>query len=422
MEPFEPHLSLLTALAVGLLIGLEREQAKQDIGHASIGGVRTYPIFALTGALAMMLETASMWLPLVALAGVVTLLAISYAGDVRKGADHGLTTETSVVATYLIGALATSRGVVEPMSARLLLVVALGVTVTFLLSSKQWLHGLVAKVSREDLFSTIKFLIAAAIVLPLLPREDVGPLDAINPFSVGLMVVLISGLSFLGYVAMRLYGKDRGVLLSAAIGGLVSSTAVTIAFSNRTKRDPKLAPIAAAAIAIASTIMVGRVAVLVGLVNIGLLRDLALPLVGAGAGAILGGLVGYRGTKHKDADDFDVKNPFELGTAVRFGIVFAVIVLATKAARHYLGDQGLYIAAGVAGLTDVDAVSLSTAKLADPDDTAAVIAILIAVVANTIVKSSLALGIGGRRLGKRAFLIGGLMLVGAALGALPLLS
>jgi uncharacterized membrane protein (DUF4010 family) len=422
VEPFEPHLSLLAALAVGLLIGLEREQVKTETGGGAIGGIRTYPIFALIGALSTMLENASMWLPLVALAGVITLLAISYAGDVRNGAEHGLTTEASVLATFLLGALATGRGVVEPMGTRLLLVVGLGVILTFLLSSKQRLHGFVAKVSREDLFATIKFLIAAAIVLPLLPREDIGPLDAINPFSVGLMVVLISGLSFLGYVAMRLYGKGRGVLLSAAIGGLVSSTAVTFAFANRTKEDPKLAPVAAAAIAIASTIMIGRVAVLVGVINPGLLGELAPALIGAAMGGILGGFVGYRGTKKQDGDDLGVKNPFELGNAIRFGIAFAVILLATKAARQYLGDQGLYIAAGVAGLTDVDAVSLSTAKQAGPDDVAAAIAILIAVASNTIVKSSIAAVVGGRRLGKRAFLIGGLIIAGAALGAIPLFS
>ncbi|HEX5062811.1 MAG TPA: MgtC/SapB family protein [Kofleriaceae bacterium] len=426
MEPFEPHLGLLTALAVGLLIGLEREQAKADAEAAAdpakgktLGGFRTYPIIALTGAVATMLEGASMWLPLVALGGLVALLAISYAGDVRRDADHGMTTEASAVVTYLIGALATSRGVVEPMATRLLLVVALGVTITLLLSAKKWLHTFATRVSREDLFSTLKFLIVAAIVLPLLPRADMGPLDAINPFSVGLMVVLIAGLSFLGYVAMKLYGERWGVLLSAAIGGLVSSTAVTIAFANRTKEDPGLAPVAATAIAIASTIMVARVAVLVGIVKPELLPELWLPLAGAAAGAILGGLVGYHGTKKQRGEEMKIKNPFELGSAVRFGIVFAVILLAVKAARYYLGDRGLFIAAGIGGLTDVDAVSLSTAKQAAPQDAAAVVAIMIAVASNTIVKSSLALGIGGRRLGKRAFLIGGLMVVGAALGLIP---
>jgi uncharacterized membrane protein (DUF4010 family) len=414
VEPFEPHLSLLTALAVGLLIGLEREQVKNDTGGGALGGVRTYPIIALVGALSTMLANASMWLPLVALAGVITLIALSYAGDIRKGADHGMTTEMSVLATFMMGALATSRGVLEPMSERLLIVVGLAVIVTFLLSQKQRLHGWVAKISREDLFSTIKFLVVAAIVLPLLPREDIGPMDAINPFSIGLMVVLISGLSFLGYVAMRLYGEGRGVLLSAAIGGLVSSTAVTIAFSNRTKQNPELAPVAAAAIAIASAIMIARVGVLVSVVNPSLLRLLWLPLVGAGIGALLGGLVGYHGKKG-EIGEIDVKNPFELGNAIRFGIAFAVIALATKAARAYLGDEGLYAASAIAGLTDVDAVSLSTAKQAGPGDFAAVIAILIAVASNTLVKAGIAFAIAGRRLGKRALLLGALIVVGGAI-------
>lgn len=424
MEPFEPHLSLLTALAVGLLIGLEREQVKAEHGSGAIGGIRTYPIFALVGALATMLETASMWLPLVALAGVITLLAISYAAEVRnkERPDHGMTTEASVVATYLIGALATSRGVVEPMADRLLLVVALGVTVTFLLSAKQRLHGLVAKISREDLYATIKFLIVAAIVLPLLPRNDIGPLDAINPFEVGLMVVLIAGLSFLGYVAMRLYGKGRGVLLSAAIGGLVSSTAVTISFSARTKENGKLAPVAATAIAIASTIMVVRIGVLVGIVDFSLVRPLAIPLAGATLGGLVAAFISYRGAKGaKATEQVEVKNPFDLGNAVRFGIAFAVITFATKAARHYFGNRGLYVASGIAGLTDVDAVSLSTAQQASAGDSAAVIAILIAAASNTIVKSSIGLVIGGRALGKRAFLIGALIIAGGALGALSLL-
>jgi uncharacterized membrane protein (DUF4010 family) len=418
----------LTALAVGLLIGLEREQAKADIHTAAdqpnattLGGVRTYPIFALIGGISTMLGNAALWLPLVALGGVITLVAISYSTDLRKGADHGMTTEASVIATFLIGALATSRGVVEPMSTRLVLAVGLGVTVTFLLSSKQRLHGYVKKISREDLFSTIKFLIVAAIVLPLLPNQGMGPLDAINPFSVGLMIVLISGLSFLGYVAMKLYGQGRGVVLSAAIGGLASSTAVTVAFSNRTKQNPELAPVAAVAIAIASTIMIARVAVLVGVINPYLLEQLGLPLAGAAVGAILGGLVTYRGARAQKAAELDVKNPFELSNAIRFGIAFAVILLATRAARQYLGDEGLYIAALVAGTTDVDAVSLSTAKQASAGDIAAVIAILIAVASNTIVKSSIALAIGGRRLGKRAFAIGGLIIAAAGLGLAPVL-
>lgn len=420
MEPYEPQLSLLTALAVGLLVGLEREQVRQEAGvQHTLGGIRTYPIFALLGALSTMLEGALPWLPVVTFLGLISLLSIAYAGDIRKGADLGLTTEVAALLTFLLGALATSSGAVEPMSERLLLVAGLGVILTLLLSVRQRLHGLVQKISRDDLFSTLKFLILAAIVLPMLPNEDMGPFDALNPFSVGLMVVLISGLSFLGFVAMKLFGERRGVLLSAAVGGLASSTAVTIAFSNRTKENPELAPVAAAAIAIASVIMIARVGVLVSIINPGLLRLMMWPLVGAGVGALLGGLVGYHGQKDLDGDSIKIKNPFELGNAVKFGIAYAAVSVATKAARQYVGAQGLFLVAAVAGLTDVDAVTLSTARQAETADVAAVVAILIAVVANTIVKSSIALWIGGRRLGKRAFLVGALIVVGGAIGLIP---
>jgi uncharacterized membrane protein (DUF4010 family) len=422
VEPYEPHLSLATALAVGLLIGLEREQSKPTTEGASFAGIRTYPLFALTGAVSVLLAPASPWLPLVALAGVIALVGISYAGDVRKGNDHGVTTEISAIATFLLGALATSSGAVEPMTPRLLLVAALGVTMTFLLSSKQWLHDFATRVSRQDVFATIKFLVAAVIVLPLLPRESMGPLDAINPFAVGLMVVLISGLSFAGYVAMRLVGQGRGLLLSAAVGGLVSSTAVTISFANRTKANPDLAPAAASAIAIASVIMIVRVGVLVSITNPALLATLAIPLGGALAGGALGAVVVFRRRDDSPGDNaVDVKNPFDLGNAIRFGIVFAVIVFATKAANTYLGTQGLYFTALIAGMTDVDAITLSTARQLDVGDVAAAITILIAVASNTIVKSGIAAGIGGRALGARAFLAGGFIIAGAAAAAIPTL-
>ncbi|HTL38090.1 MAG TPA: MgtC/SapB family protein [Kofleriaceae bacterium] len=424
LEPYEPHLALLTALAVGILIGLEREQAqskdKEKTAGGTFAGIRTYPIFALTGALAMILEAASIWLPLIALAGVITLVAIHYAHDVKSDRQHGVTTEASVIATYLLGALAASRGVVEPMATRLLLVGALGVVLTFLLSSKDWLHGIAGRVSRDDFYSTVKFLIAAVIILPLLPNEELGPMKAINPFTVGLMVVMISGLSFIGYVAMRLLGKGRGVLVSAGVGGLVSSTAVTISFAGRTKEDPSMAPAAAGAIAIASTIMLVRVGVLVALINPSLLSKLLIPLGAAAVGAILGGVLMYRRSEETKVQEVGVKNPFELGTAIRFGIVFAIILFAIKAAKDYFGDAGLYLAAALGGTTDVDAVTLSTAKHATAGEIASVVAIMIATVSNTIVKSSLALGIGGARLGKRAFVIGGLIVAGAVAGSLSL--
>ncbi len=429
MEAYENHISLAVAVAVGLLIGLEREQTKQkhikDEGHArgnNLAGVRTYPIFALVGGLATMLEPASMWLPLVALLGVFALVSISYAADVRRneaGEDHDITSEISVIATYLLGALACSRGVVEPMADRLVLVAGLGVIITFLLTTKEYFHNFAAKVSRDDFFATIKFLIVAVIVLPLLPDKDVGPLGAINPRHLGMMVVTISGLSFIGYVAMRLWGAKRGLLVGAALGGLVSSTAVTLSFSNRTKAEPKLAPAAAGAIAIAWTIMLGRVCVLVALVDPALLKTLGLPVGAMIVAALVGLALTFRRSEVEDTK-LDLENPFELGSAIKVTLMFALVLLATRAATEYFGDRGLYLASALGGTTDVDAVTLSTAKLASQQVTGAVsatVSICIAIAVNTIVKTALAAGIGGKALGKRIVTVGALIIVsgGAAL-------
>ncbi|MDX2090876.1 MAG: DUF4010 domain-containing protein [Kofleriaceae bacterium] len=422
MEPYETHLALGIALAVGLLVGLEREQSKPNRGGGTLGGIRTYPIFALTGAISTILAPAVPWLPLIALAGVFMLVAISYYADINAEGDHGVTTEVAAIATFLLGALAAARDVVEPVQSRLILVAACGVALTFLLSSKQWFHGLAGKISRDDFYATVKFLIVAVIVLPLLPNVDTGPLDAINPRSLGLMVVTIAGLSFAGYVGMKLLGAKRGLLLSAALGGLVSSTAVTLSFAGRTKQTPAIAPVAAGAIAVAWTIMLVRVSVLVALIYAPLLRSLAIPLAAMGAATIVGLVLTFR-RADTDTSDLNLKNPFELGSAIKVSLLFGLVLLATRGAIHYLGPEGLYLASALSGTTDVDAVTVSTAELAQDGLAAAVatIAIVIAAAVNTVVKSGMAAYVGGAALGKRVAVTGALVVGAGFVGLLPTL-
>ncbi|MBA2540888.1 MAG: DUF4010 domain-containing protein, partial [Deltaproteobacteria bacterium] len=282
--------------------------------------------------------------------------------------------------------------------------------------SKAYFHNFAAKVSRDDFYATTKFLIVAVILLPMLPDKDVGPLGAINLRNLGLMVVTISGLSFLGYVAMKLWGAKRGLLLGAALGGLVSSTAVTLSFANRTKAEPKLAPVAAGAIATAWTIMLGRVAVLVALIEPTLLRTLAIPLGAMIAASLLGLLLTFRRQESAEGK-LELSNPFDLGSAIKVTLMFALVLLVTKAATHYLGDNGLYIASALGGTTDVDAVTLSTAKLANTESIThlvATFAICIGIAVNTLVKTSLAAGIGGPPLGRRIVVVGGLVIIAGA--------
>ncbi len=423
MESYETQLGLAVALAVGLLVGLEREQTKPDRGGGQLGGVRTYPIFALVGALATLLEPASMWLPLVSLLGVFALVVVSYHADIKRDADHGMTTEISLVGVYLLGALACARGTIEPIKSRLILVAAVGVAMTFLLSSKEWFHGIAQRVSREDFYATVKFLIVAVIALPLLPNADLGPMHAINPRNLGLMVVTISALSFIGYVAMKMYGAKRGLLLGAALGGLVSSTATTLSFANRTKETPSLAPLAAGGIAIAWSVMLVRVGVLVALIAPDLVPTLAVPLGAMVAAALAGTAFTFRGAKGQHAE-LTLTNPFELTAAVKVSLMFGVVLLATKAANSYLGAGGLYIASALGGTTDVDAVTLSTAKLAKSELAmdVATIAIAIAIATNTIIKTGLAIWVGGWGLGKRVVIIGALILVAGAVGLVPVVA
>jgi len=225
-------------------------------------------------------------------------------------------------------------------------------------------------------------------------------------------VVTISGLSFLGYIAMRLWGARRGLLLGAALGGLVSSTAVTLSFANRTKADPRLAPVAAGAISIAWTIMLGRVVVLVALVDPALLRILAIPLGAMIVAALLGLALTFR--RGGEEPPLELTNPFELGSAIKVTLMFALVLLVTRAATYYLGDQGTYLAAALGGSTDVDAVTMSMSKLAASqviDPVVAAIAIYIGIAVNTLVKTALAAGIGGGALGKRIGTVGALTVI-----------
>jgi uncharacterized membrane protein (DUF4010 family) len=317
---------------------------------------------------------------------------------------------------YLLGALAPARAVVEPAHDRFLLVAALGVALTFLLSSKQYFHAFARRISRADFYATVEFLIVAVIVLPLLPDEDMGPLAAVNPRTLGVLVVMISGLSFLGYLAVKLLGARRGLLLGAAAGGLVSSTATTLTYANRTKAQPELAPVAAGAIAIAWMIMLVRVGGVVVVLEPSLLRTLGLPLA-LMIGATLVGLALTFRRSDGEAAELEVANPFELGSAIKVTLLFGVVLLATKAATEYLGSEGLYLAAAVSGTTDVDAVTLSSIKLSRTSigDDVATIAIVIAIVMNTIVKAIMASTIGGRVLGKRVAVTAGLVVAIAGL-------
>jgi uncharacterized membrane protein (DUF4010 family) len=425
MEAYEPLVAMGVAIAAGLLVGLEREQSvstEEREGGTFLGGARTYPLVALGGAIAMLVSrTLGPWIVVVAFAGTVAFVAISYASDVHKGRDRGLTSEVTFTVVLLLGMLAASRGVIEPLGRRVLAVAATAVVVAVLLSAKLLIHGFIRRASREDAFAVLKFLIAAVVVLPLLPDRAYGPLQVMNPFKSGLMIVLIAGIGMVGYLAVRILGAGRGLGLTGLVGGLVSSTAVTLGFSRLARGNEALGAACAMAVTAASTIMFGRVLVEVAVVHRPLVPVLAVPLA---AMALTG--IGFalfqlwrsrRGPKGQAEVSFS--NPFELSSAVKFGLLFTVVIFVSKAATVYLGTGGTYLAAVLAGTTDVDAITLSMANLAKEGSlspSVAVTSIMLGVAANSVVKAVMAASLGGWVFGRRIVLAFGSMLAAGGIG------
>jgi uncharacterized membrane protein (DUF4010 family) len=426
----KPFFDLCFALAAGLLVGVQREQAVLAGGgredHLFLGGIRTYPLYALAGAIAMMLAVqVGLWLVGLVFAVLLTPVLISYYDDVRKDRDRGLTAELALVVTYLLGVLAVGSSIIPVAGERYLIVAATAVALTGLLSLKQPLHDFAAKVSAEDIFATLKFLILAVIILPLLPNEKMGPLNALNPFKIGMMIVLMAGLGFVGYVLIRVLGAGRGLALTGFIGGLVSSTVVTLTMAGRARKEPSIAGVCALAVVLASTIMLVRIVILVSIVYAPLVRELAIPIGAATLVGLICAFILYRGNKKTDAtaDEVKFKNPFELGLALKFGLVFSGILLASKAAQTYLGQGGVYLTSILAGTTDVDAITLSMCEMAKSgtEPRAAALSILLGATSNTIVKAGMAVSLGGWLFGRKIVMIFGAMIVAGAISALALL-
>jgi len=337
---------------------------------------------------------------------LLVLVALSYAGDVLRGGHRGITSEAAFLLSFLLGVLALTQGVIEPLATRSFVVAGTAVAATFLLSSKATLHPLVHRITREDVAATLKFLVVAVVVLPLLPDRTFGPYDVLNPHALGILLVLISGISFVGFAAIRLLGAERGLGLTGLVGGLVSSTAVTLAMAGQAREHEELADAGALAVMLASTVMFVRVVVVVAIIDLALVRPLAYPMGLGALGGALSCVVLWRRARHasRPGSQVEFKNPFELTRAVAFALLFGLVLLGSKAASVHLGAGGTYAAGILGGAADVDTVVLSMASLARgggvPGAVAAT-AIFLGVAANTLTKGFLAVSTGGVAFGRR---------------------
>jgi uncharacterized membrane protein (DUF4010 family) len=329
-----------------------------------------------------------------------SLIAISYAIDAFQG-RVGMTTEVAAVVVFVCGALAYWD--------YLELAAALAVVTFGFLTLKPQLHRLASRVSSEDMYATLKFAVISLIILPVLPNQTYGPppFDAFNPYKTWLMVVFISGISFLGYVLIKVVGSRRGIGLTGLLGGLVSSTAVTLSFAQRSEQQPDFARPFALAITLAWTVMFGRVLVEVAVLNRELLSELWLPMVAGMAAGLAFCIIYYSAQRTAQESDVEISNPFELGPAIKFGLLYAAILLVAKVAQYYFQDAGVYVASVVAGFTDVDAITLSMAELSGAQGGVSLStgarAVVLAVIANIVVKGGIALTTGSGTL-RRALL------------------
>jgi uncharacterized membrane protein (DUF4010 family) len=405
------------ALFIGALVGIEREKKQETEPGRGIGGLRTFILVAEAGAVAAWLgiRLASPWVFVGVGALLAAVVVAGYLAWVRvQPAEVGLTTEVAAIVVYLLGGLATSGAPA--------LAVALAIATSAILAFKQPLHGLVERIGREDLYAGLELLIAIFIVLPVLPDRPLDPWGALNPYRMGWLVVLISGLSLLGYIASRWVGTRRGLPIAGLLGGLVSSTVVTLDFARRSRDgagDASLADALAAGLLGAWALMFARILVMVAVVNPSLLPALAAPM--GVLGVVSGGFAAVHYARVRrlrpGAKELPLANPFGLGPAARFALLFAAVELAVHLVQRYAPGRGTFGVAALAGLTDVDAITLTMAGMARHATAlaTATTAITIAALTNSLVKWGITEAVGSSRLARPVRLATGALLVAAVL-------
>ncbi len=378
-----PHLqAFLTSLAIGLLMGLERERRR-----SAKAGLRTFALVSLFGSLSGMLaeRAESGWILAAGLLAVGAMIIAAYLNQPDDAGDPGTTSVIALLVCYSLGA-AVWYGYGT-------LAVMLGIASTVLLYFKAELHGISHRLTPKDIISILQFAVLSFVVLPILPDRNFGPYEALNPHQVWLMVVLVSGVSLAGYAALRMAGPQHGAAMMGLLGGLVSSTATAVVFSRHARAQAALARAAMVAIMIAS------------LVALAIVAPLAKVFAG---GLILGLAVTAFGWRRLEAQGElpmpEVRNPTEIRTALGFGALYAIVLFCSAWLSDVAGPRGMYAVALASGLTDVDAITLSGLRLFTLDKLSSaetVVSIALAVLSNLSFKAGIVVTLGGWHLARR---------------------
>jgi uncharacterized membrane protein (DUF4010 family) len=406
----------LLTLALGTFIGLQfRKNAEEgDYDRHSFAGLRTCMGISLLGYLAVYLSQFNPHTFLIFSAFMLILILSSYGQAAFQEHRIGATGEITLAMLFLVGALV---GYEENIMA-----IIITILLSIIASGRSHLYGISDRFTRLEIIETVKFAIIVFLILPLLPNQAIDPWGAINPYNIWLMVILISGISFLGYMASKFFGKDKGILLSGFIGGTVSSIAVTTTMAIENKRKPKLINMYSIAILLASLTMYIRVLIEAVIVNQALLAKLIIPIGSMLFTMTILTLYMYFKSRDKGKKtpklkkQVSLETPFSLKPAIKFSLLFVVILLLIKITEQYLGNQGVYLTAIISSLADVDAITLSLSQLSVTNvisDSLAIRAITAAVIGNTFIKIFYVYLFGSRELTKKML---GVFLITAFVG------
>ena len=399
------------AVGLGLLVGLQRERSA-----SRIAGIRTFPLITSLGVLCgVAAQSFGGWVVAAGLLGLAALAVVANAVQIRSTKlDPGMTTEVAGLVMFMIGVALTAGLVLEAIVA--------GASVALLLHWKAKLHSFAGRIEPEEFDSLMRFILITLVILPVLPNHGYGPYGILNPFRIWLMVVLIVGISLAGYVAFRLFGAKLGMLAAGILGGLISSTATTISYARRTREHPERSQAAALIVALASTVVFARVLIEIAVVAPSTLAATAGPIVAMMGVMILVCVALYlSGIGSQELEVQDEEPPSDLRAAVMFGLLYAAVLLGVAFAKEHWGAQGLYAVAAISGLTDVDAITLSTSELMRADEIPTSTGwrlILVGSLANLVFKGGIVAALGHPKLRRRI----GIAFTGALVAGVGILS
>ena len=397
------------ALGLGLLVGLQRESVE-----SRLAGVRTFPLITILGTVcAMVAQSLGGW---VLAAGFIALAGMIIIGNIlafKNGqADHGLTTEIAMLLMFAVGAYLVV-GLPE-------VAIAIGGGVAVLLQYKGQMHSIANRLGETDLKAIMQFALISLVILPVLPNQTYGPFAVLNPRQIWWMVVLIVGINLGGYIAYKFFGQEAGLVLGGILGGLISSTATTVSYARRAASAPEASRLAVIVIMIASAIVFARVLLEIGLVAPTFLLPMGLPILVLMVLFMILAAVGWLRGRKEETEMPPQQNPTQLKSALVFGLIYAIVIFAVAAVKSRFGDRGLYVLAGISGLTDVDAITLSTSQLVSSGKLGSETGwrlIVVALMSNLVFKAGIAAVLGHWRLFMNigpyfgvALLAGGLLL------------